>query len=232
MRQPRRSEEEKDLQRLCTKMVSEKRKYGVLYVKYVFRFLNQSGFSRITDIHDRLRDMWLDINISVEDHVGPDVNDDGNEDEPTALKQKWFSHLTVSNKELNKGDNIHGSTGEGMDAMSITDNRDFRDETVLRHAPCSVGVLVDRGLGSIQLSRETQCISAAIIFIAGNDDCEALAYAGRVARHPVVKLIVIRFLLDANGNNVSSRITIARASTTEFEEEMKQDDEYFTELYE
>ncbi|PWA79742.1 cation/hydrogen exchanger 28 [Artemisia annua] len=103
---------------------------------------------------------------------------------------------------------------------------------VLRHAPCSVGVLVDRGLGSTQLSRETQCISAAIIFIAGKDDREALAYAGRVARHPGVKLTVIRFLLDTNGNNVSSRITRARANTTEFEEEMKQDDEYFTEFYE
>lgn len=91
---------------------------------------------------------------------------------------------------------------------------------------------MDRGLGSTQLSRETQCISAAIIFIAGKDDREALAYAGRVARHPGVKLTVIRFLLDTNGNNVSSRITRARANTTEFEEEMKQDDEYFTEFYE
>ncbi|KVI00705.1 Cation/H+ exchanger [Cynara cardunculus var. scolymus] len=105
------------------------------------------------------------------------------------------------------------------------------DLLVLRHAPCSVGVLVDRGLGSTQLSRATKCINAAIIFIAGKDDREALAYAGRVARHPSVKLTVIRFLLDTNGNNVSSRITRARANTAEFEAEMKQDDEYFADFY-
>lgn len=116
------------------------------------------------------------------------------------------------------------------DGKFNTNHLAFRsvNRKVLRHAPCSVGVLVDRCLGSTQLSRETQCISAAIIFIAGKDDREALAYAGRVARHPGVKLTVIRFLLDTNGNNVSSRITRARANTTEFEEEMKQDDEYFT----
>ncbi|XP_071718806.1 cation/H(+) antiporter 28-like [Rutidosis leptorrhynchoides] len=105
------------------------------------------------------------------------------------------------------------------------------DNPVLRHAPCSVGILVDRGLGSTQLSRSTKNTTAAIIFIAGKDDREALAYAGRVARHPGVKLTVIRFLLDTNGNNISSRITRARANTTEFEEELKQDDEYFAEFY-
>lgn len=103
---------------------------------------------------------------------------------------------------------------------------------VLRHAPCSVGILVDRGLGSITISRTTKSINAAIIFIAGKDDREALAYAGRVARHPGVKLTIIRFLLDTNGTNVSSRITRARANTAEYEEEMKQDDEYFAEFYE
>ncbi|XP_024984094.1 cation/H(+) antiporter 28 [Cynara cardunculus var. scolymus] len=114
-----------------------------------------------------------------------------------------------------------------------TNHLGFRsvNRKVLRHAPCSVGVLVDRGLGSTQLSRATKCINAAIIFIAGKDDREALAYAGRVARHPSVKLTVIRFLLDTNGNNVSSRITRARANTAEFEAEMKQDDEYFADFY-
>ncbi|KAD3336738.1 hypothetical protein E3N88_32257 [Mikania micrantha] len=119
------------------------------------------------------------------------------------------------------------------DGKVNTDYVEFRNvnKKVLRHAPCTVGVLVDRGLGSIQLSRSTKRMNAAIIFIAGKDDREALAYAGRVARHPRVKLTIIRFLLDTNGNNVSSRITRARANTTEYEEEMKQDDEYFAEFY-
>ncbi|KAI7757270.1 hypothetical protein M8C21_019181 [Ambrosia artemisiifolia] len=103
--------------------------------------------------------------------------------------------------------------------------------SVLRHAPCSIGILVDRGLGSIQLSRSTKCMNAAVIFIAGKDDREALAYASRVAQHPGVKLTIIRFLLDTNGNNVPSRITRARANKTEYEEELKQDDEFFAEFY-
>ncbi|KAF5782864.1 putative cation/H+ exchanger, sodium/solute symporter superfamily [Helianthus annuus] len=114
-----------------------------------------------------------------------------------------------------------------------TNYLEFRsvNRKVLRHAPCSVGVFVDRGLGSIQLSRSTKCMNAAIIFIAGKDDREALSYASRVARHPGVKLTVIRFLLDTNGNNVPSRITRARANTAEYEEELKQDDEFFADFY-
>ncbi|GJR98439.1 hypothetical protein Tco_0270613 [Tanacetum coccineum] len=43
-------------------------------------------------------DKLLPLAYSFKDHVDPDVNDDSSEDEPTASKQKWFSHLTVSNK--------------------------------------------------------------------------------------------------------------------------------------
>ncbi|KAM7509041.1 hypothetical protein LguiA_019494 [Lonicera macranthoides] len=103
---------------------------------------------------------------------------------------------------------------------------------ILRHAPCSVGILVDRGLGSTKkVTRSSVCLNAAIIFIGGTDDREALAYAGRVARHPGVKLTIIRFILDNNADSVSSRINKARANTTEHEEELKLDDEYFAEFY-
>ncbi|KAG8375651.1 hypothetical protein BUALT_Bualt10G0122400 [Buddleja alternifolia] len=103
---------------------------------------------------------------------------------------------------------------------------------ILRHAPCSVGILVDRGLGSTIISRSTISLHAAVIFIGGKDDREALAYAGRVARHPGVKLTVIRFLLEApGGDSVSSRITIAKSNTSEHQEEMKVDDECFADFY-
>ncbi|KAK6155965.1 hypothetical protein DH2020_010213 [Rehmannia glutinosa] len=99
---------------------------------------------------------------------------------------------------------------------------------VLRHAPCSVGILVDRGLGTTLISRSAISLHAAVIFIGGKDDREALAYAGRVARHPGVKLTVIRFLLEATGDSVSSIITIAKSNTLEHQEEMKVDDEWQT----
>ncbi|KAL9176724.1 hypothetical protein ABFS82_01G014600 [Erythranthe guttata] len=102
---------------------------------------------------------------------------------------------------------------------------------VLRHAPCSVGILVDRGLGATLISRSTISLHAAVIFIGGKDDREALAYAGRVARHPGVKLTVIRFLLEATGDSMSSIITIAKSNTTEHLEEMKVDDECFADFY-
>ncbi|KAL8537365.1 hypothetical protein ACS0TY_012495 [Phlomoides rotata] len=102
---------------------------------------------------------------------------------------------------------------------------------VLRHAPCSVGILVDRGLGATILSRTSISLYAAVIFIGGKDDREALAYAGRVACHPGVKLTVIRFLLEATGDSVSSIITIAKSNTLEHQEEMKVDDECFADFY-
>ncbi|XP_069153138.1 cation/H(+) antiporter 28 [Solanum lycopersicum] len=102
---------------------------------------------------------------------------------------------------------------------------------VLRNAPCSVGILVDRGLGKTVISRSSISLNAAVIFIGGKDDREALVYAGRVARHPGVKLTVIRFLLEAAGDSVSSRISKAKVLTSEHLEEMKIDDECFAEFY-
>lgn len=90
---------------------------------------------------------------------------------------------------------------------------------------------MDRGLGSTVLSRTSISLYAAVIFIGGKDDREALAYAGRVACHPGVKLTVIRFLLEATGDSVSSIITMARANSLEHQEEMKVDDESFADFY-
>ncbi|KAK4388763.1 Cation/H(+) antiporter 28 [Sesamum angolense] len=102
---------------------------------------------------------------------------------------------------------------------------------ILRHAPCSIGILVDRGLGATIISRSSVSLHAAVIFIGGKDDREALAYAGRVACHPGVKLTVIRFLLEATGDSMSSLITIAKSNTSENQEEMRVDDECFADFY-
>ncbi|KAL3529894.1 hypothetical protein ACH5RR_009216 [Cinchona calisaya] len=119
------------------------------------------------------------------------------------------------------------------DGRLNTGHSGFRhvNRKVLRYAPCSVGILVDRGLGATMLSRSIVSLHAAVIFIGGKDDREALNFAGRVAWHPGVKLTVIRFLLDVSGDSVSSRISRAQANTTEHLEEMKVDDECFAEFY-
>ncbi|MCI17538.1 cation/H(+) antiporter 28-like, partial [Trifolium medium] len=102
---------------------------------------------------------------------------------------------------------------------------------VLRSAPCSVGILVDRGLGSFErLSRSQTKMNVAVIFIGGKDDREALAYASRVSRHPGVKLSVLRFLVDTSAE--SSRLAGYRIILPDQEKEMQLDDECFAEFYE
>lgn len=103
---------------------------------------------------------------------------------------------------------------------------------MLQYAPCSVGILVDRGFGvGSEISRSSIFLNAAVIFIGGQDDREALAYAGHVALHPGVKLTVIRFLLDTS-EAVMSTLGTCKIRNHEQEEEMKVDDEFFANFYE
>ncbi|XP_023004460.1 cation/H(+) antiporter 28-like [Cucurbita maxima] len=128
---------------------------------------------------------------------------------------------------FHKSQRADGSLSEG--------NVGFRyvNRKVLRNAPCSVGILVDRGLGTVEkISRSYASQNVAVIFISGKDDREALAYAARVARHPGVKLSVIRFLVDAAAENAARRAGTYRISVAEQEEEMRLDDECFATFYE
>ncbi|XP_058729481.1 cation/H(+) antiporter 28 [Vicia villosa] len=111
-------------------------------------------------------------------------------------------------------------------------NQGFRyvNRKLLKSAPCSVGILVNRGLGSFEKISKTQVsLNVATVFIGGKDDREALAYAGRVAGHPGVKLTVIRFLVDTSVE--SSRMAAYRVSLSEKVEEMGLDDECFAQFY-
>lgn len=100
---------------------------------------------------------------------------------------------------------------------------------MLRSAPCSIGILIDRGLGSIEpISKCQVALNVVVIFIGGKDDREALAYASRVAHHPQIKLTVIRFLVDSSVE--ASRLYMI--ILPEQEEEKQLDDECFTQFYE
>ncbi|CAN4107232.1 unnamed protein product [Withania somnifera] len=139
------------------------------------------------------------------------------------LAEDLFVHLVILPFHKNQEEDVRLQVG----------NSGFRhiNRKVLRNAPCSVGILVDRGLGQTLIARSSISLNAAVIFIGGNDDREALAYAGRIAQHPGVKLTVIRFLVEAPGDSVSSRIGKAKSITSEHLEEMKIDDESFAEFY-
>ncbi|KOM51254.1 hypothetical protein LR48_Vigan08g208100 [Vigna angularis] len=111
-------------------------------------------------------------------------------------------------------------------------NPGFRhvNRKLLKNSPCSVGILVNRGFGSIgKISRSQQSVKVAAIFIGGRDDREALCYVGRVAWHQGVHVTVIRFLVDTSAE--STRLAAYRVSLPE-EEEMGLDDECFAQFYE
>ncbi|KAF5178640.1 Cation/H(+) antiporter, partial [Thalictrum thalictroides] len=67
---------------------------------------------------------------------------------------------------------------------------------VLEKSPCSVGILIDRGLlGGIKFVL-TNWLSyhVAVVFLGGADDREALALGVRMSEHQTIELTVIRFL--------------------------------------
>lgn len=70
------------------------------------------------------------------------------------------------------------------------------NRNILRMAPCSVGILVDRGTlgGSSHNVASRTSYNIGMIFLGGKDDREALAYANRMAKHPNVAVSVIRLI--------------------------------------
>ncbi|GLU05903.1 hypothetical protein SLE2022_229760 [Rubroshorea leprosula] len=83
-----------------------------------------------------------------------------------------------------------------LDGALETTRTEFRwvNKRVLEHAPCSVGILVDRGLGgTTHVSASNVSSTITVLFFGGRDDHEATAYGARMAEHPGVRLIVIRF---------------------------------------
>jgi hypothetical protein len=66
--------------------------------------------------------------------------------------------------------------------------------SMLELAPCSVGILVDRGyLGRPMVSSQS-LYSVAVFFLGGNDDREALAFAKRMTNHSKINLTVVHFV--------------------------------------
>ncbi|GKV21617.1 hypothetical protein SLEP1_g31578 [Rubroshorea leprosula] len=69
------------------------------------------------------------------------------------------------------------------------------NQNVLANSPCSVGILVDKGLsGSTRLAANQVSHHIAVLFFGGPDDREALAYAWRMSEHPGITLAVLRFI--------------------------------------
>lgn len=127
----------------------------------------------------------------------------------------------------------------GMEAT----NPAFRtiNQNVLANAPCSVGILVDRGLtGSTRLAANQIAHHVVVVFFGGPDDREALAYAWRMSEHPGINLAVMRFIPGENvvettvGESSSRRGQSGREimtiETNDDNREMQKDEEYLNEF--
>ncbi|KAL1819697.1 hypothetical protein ACET3Z_014566 [Daucus carota] len=91
------------------------------------------------------------------------------------------------------------------------------NQRVLKNAPCSVAVLVDRGLGGSQQTpgpTATVAQRVCLIFFGGPDDREALQLSGRMAEHPAVKVTVIRFLKKEEGAAAANAVVVLKPSST------------------
>ncbi|KAJ0105870.1 hypothetical protein Patl1_17600 [Pistacia atlantica] len=102
-------------------------------------------------------------------------------------------------------------------SLEIT-RSDFRwvNQKVLENAPCSVGILIDRGLGgTAHVSASNVSYSVSVLFFGGCDDREALAYGVRMAEHPGISLVFIRFLLEPETTENLVRVDGAENSSSQ-----------------
>ncbi|KAL9230232.1 hypothetical protein vseg_005612 [Gypsophila vaccaria] len=87
-----------------------------------------------------------------------------------------------------------GSVNRPIQAMNIK---------LMEWAPCSLGILVDRGpvRGSLTILNTRSVCRIAVLFIGGSDDVESLALGARMVKHERVEVTVIRFLLLGRDNS-------------------------------
>lgn len=83
----------------------------------------------------------------------------------------------------------YNNTSAGHSIRTVNSN-------VIKTAPCSIGILVDRTMleECRVVLRSWSVFYACMVFISGPDDREALAYATRMSDHPGVSLKVVRFI--------------------------------------
>ncbi|CAM0901925.1 unnamed protein product [Alopecurus aequalis] len=117
------------------------------------------------------------------------------------------------------------------------------NESLLASSPCSVAILVDRGLSAAAARMSTEH-HIALFFFGGPDDREALAYAWRMVEHPGVTLTIVRFLppeyraaarsfSDASyrsGMGTDPRAPAPMSGSTEGKSELQMDEEYLSEF--
>ncbi|KAK7305867.1 hypothetical protein VNO77_43779 [Canavalia gladiata] len=111
--------------------------------------------------------------------------------------------------------------------LEIT-NTAFKDinQNVMRGAPSSVGIFVDRGLGSLFKVN----LRVLMLFIGGPDDREALAVAWRMSKHEGIQLSMVRILLFGEAAEVDTTAHVESrgllSAVLDHDKQKELDDEY------
>ncbi|KAK7317280.1 hypothetical protein RJT34_01367 [Clitoria ternatea] len=99
---------------------------------------------------------------------------------------------------FHKHQRIDGKLESGKEGIRITNQK------VLRYAPCSVGVVIERRLAKVpgfsQIIGSESILNVATLFFGGPDDREAIAWSLRISRNSKVNLTIIRFLLSSSSS--------------------------------
>lgn len=120
-----------------------------------------------------------------------------------------------------------------LDGLLETTRNDFRmvNKRVMEHSPCSVGIFVDRGLGGtshVSASKVSYCVT--VLFFGGGDDREALAFGVRMAEHPGIRLVIVRFISEPQTQNNAReivRVDVETESTSNTKPISEDDEEEF-----
>ncbi|KAL2338846.1 hypothetical protein Fmac_013292 [Flemingia macrophylla] len=108
------------------------------------------------------------------------------EDICTSAHQKRAAMIILPFHKYQRMDGSMESLGHQFHVMN---------QLVLSHAPCSVGILVDRGFGGTsQVHASDVSYTIVVPFFGGRDDREALRYGMRMAEHPGILLNVVKFV--------------------------------------
>ncbi|XP_061361723.1 cation/H(+) antiporter 19 [Gastrolobium bilobum] len=155
------------------------------------------------------------------------------EDICTSAHQKRAAMIILPFHKHQRVDGTMESLGHSFHVMN---------ELVLSHAPCSVGILVDRGLGGTsQVQASDVSYKVVVPFFGGRDDREALSYGMRVAEHPGILLTVVKFIappgktlafgakLVAVASNKDKKVIVDEITGSNIDEK-EQDDQLWSEF--
>ncbi|PAN22118.1 hypothetical protein PAHAL_3G515500 [Panicum hallii] len=150
---------------------------------------------------------------------------------------------------FHKAQRLDGSMDAGHFGFRLVNQK------VLQLAPCSVGVVVDRGLGKHATRegqaamREGQGQAVVVVFIGGADDREALTLAALMSKHPGVRLTALRVVQNATAQarakartslfetkasrrgGVGAAAAASSSALGQEEAQMQVDDKFFAEFY-